>query len=414
MPSLPAILLVDPDKEFLGVMGQALGRDFEVHTARAAKAALEQARNARLAVVVVNPVLPDMSGVDLLNRLAELKPDISRLAVLDDHDGDMLVRLVNEVGVMGLLVKPVQPRQALEVVRRGQERHMVCVQERLGLQETMRGSVKVLLDLMEVLDPSALGRSRRVRKRALELGRRLKAASAWRLEMAVMLSHIGCMVLPNEITRKLDDGRDLTVDEQKLFFRHPAIAAKLLSNIKRMDSVAQAVLHQNAKFSKDIPLESRILKVVLDLDRQERKGLETAESVMILKKRGELYDPDVLAALDEILDTGGGAVREVAVADLEPGMVMARDLKTGDGVVLLLKGQHLTKASAARLKLFAGDLGLPDSVAVEEGRTVDVSAEADVPDSSAAEEARAEDSESGGQGAGNEKKDTDGKAGNGQ
>lgn len=376
----PTILIVDPDKDFLAAMEQALGGNFDLRTASGGTAARELVRNARgLSLVVANPVLPDMDGVEFLVQTACQLPDVSRVAILDDRDCDILARLINEAGVMGVLFKPVKSKDVAEVLKRALGRHQECVQERHTLQETLRGSVKVLLDLMEVLDPPAVGRSRRVRKRALELGRRLKARSAWQLEMAVMLSHIGCLVLPNEITRKLDDGRDLTPEEQKLFFRHPAIAAKLLSNIKRMDSVAQAVLYQNSKYSKEIPLESRILKAVLDLDRQERKGLQTPEGMQVLKKRSDWYDPDVLAALDDILDPAGAQARELAVEDLVPGLIMARDLKTSDGTVLLLKGQHLTKASTARLKLFAEDLGLAGPVSVVDGKTVDVSAEGEIP-----------------------------------
>ncbi len=380
---MPAVILfVDPDKDFLASMEKSLGGTFKVLTAPTGAAAMDQAQNTRLSVVVANPVLPDMDGVELFSRMGCVLPDASRVAVMDGQDCDVLSRAVNEAGLSGVLFKPVRPKEMAGVLKRALGHHSDCIQNQQVLQETLRGSVKVLLDLMEILDPSALGRSRRVRKRALELGRRLKAVSAWQLEMTVLLSHIGCLVLSNEITRKLDGGQDLTPEEQKLFFRHPAIAAKLLANIKRMDGVTQAILHQNSKYSKDIPLESRILKAVLDLDRQERKGLQASEGMAVLKKRAEFYDPEVLAALDDMLDAGVGEAREVDVKELEPGLVMARDLKTDDGTVLLLKGQHLTKASTARLKLFAGDLGLSGPVAVVVGRKVDVEEPEEAPDSS--------------------------------
>ena len=366
MPVL--ILCVDPDMAFLSSLEKSLGESFSLVKAQSGAKAMELAGQVQgIALAVVSLTLPDMDGVELLTTLASKLPDVGRIAVMTDRDCDALTRAVNATGVDGVLHKPVRPKELLAVLKRGHRRRQDCRQD-VQLKDALRGSVKVLLDLMEIIDPLALGRSKRAFKRAMELGRRLKAKSPWQLEMAVMLSHIGCLVLPIELTRKLDAGQDFSPEEQKLFFRHPAIAAKLLSNIKRMEDVATIVLHQNSKYSDKLPLESRILKAVLDLDRQERKGLEPSDAMAVLKKRADQYDPRVLEALEDMSDTGGGEVEEVEAADLEPGMIMARDLKNAEGVVLLLKGQHLTHASTTRLKLFAVDLGLKGPVQVVAGK----------------------------------------------
>lgn len=93
-----------------------------------------------------------------------------------------------------------------------------------------------------------------------------------------------------------------------------------------------------------IRLGSRILSVANDYDglqigtlTDKRLGPEQARAVLV-QARGKRYDPQVVDAFVRLM---GGAIREVTseqavpVADLRPGMVLARDFCTRDGLLLL-------------------------------------------------------------------------------
>jgi hypothetical protein len=105
-----------------------------------------------------------------------------------------------------------------------------------------------------------------------------------------------------------------------------------------------------------IPLGARILAVASDYDGLQNgtlagKRMTPDEAkAMIAQSRGKRYDPQVIDAFLELLgrpkpETGRDL--EVRAADLQPGMVLARDLVGRDGV-LLLAADYILDASLVK------------------------------------------------------------------
>ncbi len=102
-----------------------------------------------------------------------------------------------------------------------------------------------------------------------------------------------------------------------------------------------------------IPLRSRILRVLVDIfDRLEDGDLSQAAEVLSQLKGqgGTLYDPLVLLHLQSVLGEntgadGSSANTQLSVADLREGMVLAEDIYTSSGVMLLARGAVLTEAT---------------------------------------------------------------------
>ena len=77
--------------------------------------------------------------------------------------------------------------------------HKQRAADRLLLERTLAGSVKLLIDMLALFHPEAFRRTGIVRKQALKIAHELGIRKTWELEMAVMLSPLGEALLPKQI-----------------------------------------------------------------------------------------------------------------------------------------------------------------------------------------------------------------------
>jgi DNA-binding NtrC family response regulator len=121
--SNPLILLVDDDDAFRTVMGGELGRaGFEVVTASSGGEALRIAADRQPLVVVLDLNLPDLTGLQVLERLRAACPS-SEVLMLTGHGSiDTAIQAVR-AGAFDYVAKPC-PLDELEVrIQRALERH---------------------------------------------------------------------------------------------------------------------------------------------------------------------------------------------------------------------------------------------------------------------------------------------------
>lgn len=103
-----AVLYVDDDVVNLKVFEANFGKQLKVLTAASAAQALELVRSGRheLGVVLADERMPDMSGSELLELVAELCPHAHRMVVTAYADMDAVMRAVNRVKVTRYYYKP--------------------------------------------------------------------------------------------------------------------------------------------------------------------------------------------------------------------------------------------------------------------------------------------------------------------
>jgi hypothetical protein len=117
-----------------------------------------------------------------------------------------------------------------------------------------------------------------------------------------------------------------------------------------------------------IPLGARILAVVNDFDAMQigtlaPKRMTASEAMDYIKRTsGKRYDPQVVAAF---LEEQGAAApprvrdRRVSPDDLQPGMVLTRDLISDEGVLLLAADYVLDRALIKQMQDFQSVDGRP-------------------------------------------------------
>ena len=361
------VLLVDDDLNVLQAYTRTLRGNFTVSTTDNGAEGLKILKeDGPFAVIVTDYRMPIMNGIQFLAYAKELTPDTIRIMLSGQADLDVSIQAVNEGNVFRFLNKPCPTEQLIKVLDTAMEQYRLVMSERELLDKTLKGSVKLLLDISNAVNPQIFSRTSRLRTMANAIAVRLKIENSWEVELAAMLSQIGCTTIPPEILKKKSEDQELTNEETQIFLAHAQTGRNLLSNIPRLEGISEGVFYQfkqfggqgfpfNKKKAKDIPIIGRILKIVLDFDNLTVKGMSASEAVEKMLNNVNYYDPDIFAALDaEVLSVAiGYVVNVVPIADLANGMLLADDIKDDHGAILISKGQEITEILKLRLLVFS-------------------------------------------------------------
>ena len=117
------ILLVDDEPNNLLVLRGVLEDEerWRVHVAATGEEALAIAGEAPLDVVVTDQRMPGMSGVDLLERLRRLRPDVAGIVLTGYADMGALESAINRAGAFRFLRKPWEPADILEAIQQASD-----------------------------------------------------------------------------------------------------------------------------------------------------------------------------------------------------------------------------------------------------------------------------------------------------
>lgn len=371
------ILFVDDDAHILQAFQRTLRRRFSIETALGPEEGLKAVREkGPFAVVVSDMRMPNMNGVEFLRQVRLLAPDTVRMILTGNADQQSAIDAVNEGYIFRFLTKPCPPEVLVRALEAGLEQYRLITAEKELLSKTLAGCIRVLTDILSLVAPEAFGRALRVRELVSRLCQELKVRDAWQVEIAAMLSPIGCVAMPEEIVRKVFRGEPLKEHEQLTYQTHPRIAHDLLSKIPRLEQVALIVAYQEKLFDgrgfpadlvsgEAIPLGARILKLALDWDDLIQAGITPEMALAEIADRRGWYDPQVVAALQRILNlTQVCVVREMKVSDLVDGLVLADNVYSVNGTLLCSKGQEITPAIRFRLRNYAVNVGIARPIRV--------------------------------------------------
>lgn len=356
-----------------------LRRRYEVEVAASGQAGLELLdRLPEAAVVISDMRMPHMNGAEFLTKALATHPNTTRILLTGYSELDAAIQAVNRAQVYRFLVKPCPPPELLRTVEAAADLHRRSQVERDLLERTLRGSIKMLCEIMAISNPVAFGRGTRIQQLVSSLAQKLGDVDRWQVEVAAMLSQLGTLTLPDETAEKVYYGAPLSAEEQRMVERAPQISEQLLANIPRLE-VVRAILAARAQPNRafaagELGVEQRsvrhgteLLKVVSDFDALEVQGLSAAQALEVLKGRPDEYKPEVLLALQEVCGSQPSAdcIREVSLAGLEPGMVFATDVKMTTGALFVSRGYEVTESFLARLKNFrAGSVKEPFKVLI--------------------------------------------------
>lgn len=359
------ILCVDDELNILDAYKRVLKREFSIDTATSGKQGLEVIKEkGPFAAVVSDMRMPEMDGVQFLSKVKVLAPDTVRIMLTGNADQQTAMEAVNEGSVFRFLTKPCSPENLAETLRDAIAQHRLIRAEKDLLENTLQGSVQVLTDILSVVNPTAFGMASRVRRIVNKMATHLQVENAWEIELGAMLSQIGCISLPEETLTKVYTGKQLSQEELQMFQHHPKVGHDLIVRIPRLEKVAEIIAYQEKRFNgegapsdhikgEQIPLGARILKIVLDYDRLMRSRLPKNEAFVVMRGRDSWYDPALLETFITTIKSET-PLEQVAVKvdELQTHMILAEDVISHNGLMLVAKGQEVNFSLQMRLHNF--------------------------------------------------------------
>jgi response regulator RpfG family c-di-GMP phosphodiesterase len=310
--------------------------------------------------------MPGMDGAAFLSRVRQSAPDTVRMLLTGHSDMETAIAAVNEGQIFRFLTKPCPPERLLAAFEAAAAQNQLITAERVLLEQTLRGSINMLTDVLSLANPAAFGRATRIKTGAAELAKAAGIDPTWHIEVAAMLSQVGCVTLSASTIDKLYRGEALSAEEQAATDRLPSLVDMLLANIPRLEEIRACVVHQAKHFDgtgmpasilrgEGIPVGARILKIVLDFDVLEAQGNAAGVALDTMRGRTGWYDPrlvDVFASLR------GSAVKEHEIREIplrlvSSGMTFAEDVRTAAGALLLPRGYQVTEGLVERIRNFA-------------------------------------------------------------
>jgi hypothetical protein len=169
-------------------------------------------------------------------------------------------------------------------------------------------------------------------------------------------------------------GESLSPEEAAQVAHSAVVAEGILKRIPRLGPVIDILSNlatgrkgNASRASESIGAE--ILRVVSAYEAVERTTASRDTAVHRLRAQSGRFDPEVLKALTELLglEVAGDESIEVPIGRVRVDMIVAEDLYTRNGVLLVPKGYRVSESFVARLENFNADL-LPTGIRVRDTR----------------------------------------------
>ncbi len=360
----PRVLCVDDDAFMLSILSRTIGVDYEVLTSSSGAEALQLIENSEpIQVVVSDHRMPGLSGAQFLQAVRDQHPLIVRILLTGETELIEAVGAMNQAGLFRFLLKPSTRSVLLDTLQAAVAQYQLQVAERELLQKTLIGTMRALSDVLAIANPTAFGHVSRIQELALGVAKQLKLPEQWPLEFASVAAQLGHIALPERTLGRLYAGETLSPAESVQVAQSALVAERMLKRIPRLDPVV-AILSRLAagRMTDDSrapeSIGAEILRVVSAYGAVERATASRETAIHRLRAQAGRFDPEVLKALTEMLglEDGGDETIEVPISRVCVDMIVAEDLRTRTGILLVTKGYQVSESFVARLGNFNSDL----------------------------------------------------------
>jgi len=400
------LLCVDDEPNILSSLRRLFrGHAYRVLTAEGGAEGLKILAQESVDLVISDMRMPEMDGARFLTLVRERWPATIRLLLTGYSDVQSILEAINCGEIYRYITKPWDDTDILLVVRHALERRQLEMDKRRleeltqqqneelkilnhsleakveartrqlkaahdsavaangKLKQNFITTIKILSSLVEMRGPNLAGHARQVANlaRQIALDMRLEPREVQDVFIAGLLHDIGKIGFSDDMLQTPFTA--LQGDDLGLYRKHPLRAEQLLMPLEDLQGSAQILRAQLERFDGQgfpygltglaIPIGARILALAADYYNLQRGTMvqrhlrpEDAKS-LILDASGKRYDPHVVATFRQVVDTGGhvdtrGGV-EILSGELAPGMVLARDLVSREGL-MLLTADHVLNA----------------------------------------------------------------------
>jgi response regulator RpfG family c-di-GMP phosphodiesterase len=371
------ILFVDDDAILLKSFKRTLPSQFKVVTADSPEKGLRILQEqGPFSVIVSDMKMPGMNGIEMLSQSKKISPDTIRILLTGFADQQTAIDGVNKGDLFRFLTKPCDVETLNKILRAGIRQYQFITSEKELLEQTLFGTVRVLSQMLTLINPTARGGAR-LKRYIRHIAKELHLEEdRWLYEIAAMLSQLGCLTIPPEVLTKYATGGTLSDSEREMVEQHPSVAAKFLMHIPRLEEVTEMISNQGKPYSQfpkcsalenyaRVHLGAQILHMGLDLDRLLMIGIPPGKALLTLQKETEEYNPALVESLQSFDFGLQNMVRmKTHCIGLNTRMILDEDIFTTTGMLLASKGQQVTEAVLRSMLNYSHSVGLNEPFAV--------------------------------------------------
>jgi CheY-like chemotaxis protein len=357
------ILCVDDEPNILEGIALNLRRSYDLLTATSGAAALALlSANPSCPVIISDMRMPQMDGATFLGHARTLAPDSVRMLLTGQTDISSAIAAINEGRIFRFLTKPCAIATLRGAIEAAIEQHRLITDQKVLLQQTLHGSIEALANVLALTNPVSFGRAARIRRQVSALAEHIGLVERWPIEVAATLSQLGYLTLPAETAERVQRGQALSKGEQTMVEGVPQVTEQLLRHIPRLEAVRSILALAGAPqrwgdAGSDAARVAatrgaQLLRLAIEFDVLETGGEQAETAIQILRGRGTPYAADILDALAHQYRAAAQAeydLRELPVAGLRVGMVVAADLYFANGLLLVARGHEITASFLARV-----------------------------------------------------------------
>ncbi|HEX4343481.1 MAG TPA: HD domain-containing phosphohydrolase [Verrucomicrobiae bacterium] len=395
------ILVVDDDEAIVSTIVFTLRREkYEVLGVSDPIKALEILKKQQFSVIISDQRMPNLTGLELLSQARQIQPYITRVLITAVVNLDTVIDAINKGEIYRFIVKPWLHEEFLATVKNSVQRfELICQNAHLqnatqamneqlvelnrsleqqvqlvasqngqlkevntALENNLVRSMELCVHTMETFYPTLGNQARRASQLCKSIATVLQLSPEDRrlLESSALLHDIGLVGVPRNIIKKWQgDPRSLGPHEVALIHQHPILGQELAAFTSDLVKVGEIIRAHHERFDgggypdqlvgENIPWLARLLTVAV---AYASSGLVADDALEKVKRgAGNAFDPEavrVFLRAHTIADVSRKE-RQITLADLRPGMVLANGIYTHNGLLLMPEGQHLNATFIEKL-----------------------------------------------------------------
>ncbi|MDX1754627.1 MAG: response regulator [Marinobacter sp.] len=413
-PPLFRILFVDDEASILSALRRLMRKHpYECHFAEGARQGLEVLAERPIDLIVSDMRMPEMDGATFLAEVRKRWPFSVRFLMTGYADMNAAISALNQGGINRYISKPWDEDALLEAIEEGlrirrlerekkrlidksrrqneelrrlneelearvnertreiQEKSDMLKQAIRQIENSYDAFVRVFSTVISSRPQLQKGQSRQVADLSKALAKHLSLdrVETAHVYYAALLHEIGKLNLPDDVLTRAE--AHLTYRDRDVYQKYPEMGEMFLSSIPALAPTARIIrqhmeLYDGSGYpdhlkGHSIELGARILRVAHDFVGLQSGLLTTtphdAEQAYryITEYAGRRYDPDIAALLqplihDFAIDLTQDHEKICAPSELEPGMVLTRDLVNRSGILLMVSGSSLNDHMINKLR----------------------------------------------------------------
>lgn len=387
------IMIVDDEEFVLIALRDMLQRSgYEVVTFSNPLDALEEIRRRPLAVILTDQRMPQLTGLEFLAQAKALQPDATRLLITGVLELDLVIASINKGEIYRFIVKPWLREEFLATIENSLQRyemvqhgHLLQAEMRAAndnlaaqvakvaeqnqqleklnaaLRRNLNQSVQLCLKTLDAYSPILSNQARRVEELCRSMAETIHLPPEQRqvLGIAALLHDVGLIEVPRPLIRKWRETPELLDDLEVSYIQHhPILGQEMVGFVDHLEEVGLTIRAHHERYDGSgypdrlsgdgIPWLARLLAVAVVYASYSREG---GAAEFIRANSSLAFDPEAVRALFRSLPhaTLPRKQREVLLAELHPGMVLAEGIYSSSGLLLIAEGQSVSETCLAKL-----------------------------------------------------------------